>query len=481
MMKRDLVAGVDSSTQSTTVVLRHRDDGAVVGEARALHPTTTPPVSEQDPRAWWHAFEAAAATLGDDLKRVAAISVGGQGHGLVMLDEDDAPLRPAKLWNDTESAPDARRLCASIPPAEWAQRTGCVPGPALTVSKLAWTERCHPGLVGRASRIMLPSDYIVYRLCRRAVAERGGLSGTGYFNPFINEWEPDLAAAAIGFDLSERVPEIVPSSAAAGEVKEGALAGAVVGAGTGDNMTAALCLGVRDGDIVISIGTSGTVYAVTPVAVRDPSGAIDGYADASDRFMPMVTTLNAAKVTDTFRRLLNVTPSWFDDLALACPPAEPRPVLVPWLDGERTPDLPDARGTLHGLRTDVRREGFACAVVEGVICGLLQGLDHLRAHGVADHGRLILTGGAARSRAYRQLLADLAGRPVHLSRAVEAAAAGAAVQAEAALGERPLDEIVEAWAPPMDVVAEPRDDGRAEVRQRYDDAALICQRQQEGG
>lgn len=470
-MRRDLVAGIDSSTQSTTIVLRRRHDGALVGEARAPHPATTPPRSEQDPRAWWRAFEAAAGRLGTDLRRVAAISVGGQGHGLVMLDADDTPLRPAKLWNDTEAAPDARRLCEALPPATWAERTGCVPGPALTVSKLAWTARHHPELLARARRVMLPADYVVYRLSGVSATERGGASGTGYFNPFADSWEPELATLASGLDLADRWPRLIrswqPAGVARDDLAVGALAGAVVGAGTGDNMAAALCFGIEEGDVVVSAGTSGTVYTVTTVPVRDAGGAIDGYADATGRFLPMVTTLNAAKVTDAFRRLLGVSPDVFDDLALACPAAAPRPLLLPYLDGERTPDLPNARGSLLDLRSDVDREGLARAAVEGVLCGLLEGLDQLRAHQVPTDGRLILTGGAARSRAYRQLLADLAGRPVHVSRAVEAAAAGACVQAEAALGATSIDELVTAWAPPVDVVAEPRPDGDDALRARY--------------
>jgi xylulokinase len=201
-MSRELVAGVDSSTQSSSVVLRQLDDGKVVGEARAPHPQTTPPRSEQDPASWWNALMDALKQLQPRLDQIAAISVGGQGHGLVLLDRNDVALRPAKLWNDTESAPDAVRLRELLPPADWADRTGSVPGPAMTVSKLAWTERCHPGLVGRAAHIMLPFDYIVYRLSGNKVTERGGCSGTGYFNPFSNKWDLDLASLATpGVDL----------------------------------------------------------------------------------------------------------------------------------------------------------------------------------------------------------------------------------------------------------------------------------------
>lgn len=459
-MVRDLVLGVDSSTQSCTVVVRRLADGSVVDETRAPHPVTTPPRSEQDPRAWWSALERALAGLGEVLPRVAAISVGGQGHGLVLLDRHDVPLRPAKLWNDTESAPDAAALKQAITPSEWARRTGSVPGPAMTVSKLAWTERNHPGLVARASRVMLPFDYLVYRMSGRAVTERGGASGTGYFDPFQNFWDEDLASIAVpGIDWAGKFPTIIGSDDSAGQVTPQSgladLIGAVVGAGTGDNMTAALGLDVREGDTVISIGTSGTIYAVTQVGIRDLSGGINGYADATGRFLPMVTTLNAAKVTDTMRRLLGVTTDQFDDLALSTPAGAGGLVLVPYLDGERTPDLPQATGSIFGLRTDATPALLARAAVEGVLCGLLEGGDRLAREGVTSEGRLILTGGAARSRSYRQVLADLTGRMVWTSPISEAAAGGAAVQAAAALTGRSAAAIAAEWAAPLVLVAEP--------------------------
>lgn len=478
-MARDLVAGIDSSTQSCTVLLRRLKDGAVIAEARAPHPPTTPPISEQSPQAWWVALEACLSELRGCLSRIAAISVGGQGHGLVLLDDGDQPIRPAKLWNDTESAPDAKRLLALLPANEWAQRTGSVPAPALTVSKLAWTERNHPGLVAGARRIMLPFDYLVYRLSGRAVTERGGSSGTGYFNPFGNQWDLELAElAAPGVDWKAKLPQLVPSDAIAGLVSEenglGELAGAVVGAGTGDNMSAALGLCVREGDTVISLGTSGTIYGLSKVGVCDPSGAINGYADAADAFLPMVTTLNAAKVTDAFRRLLDVSVDEFDDLALSAPPGANGLVLVPYLDGERSPNLPDARGSLHGLRTVTTRACFARAAVEGVLCGLLEGGEILARCGVERNGRLILTGGAARSRSYRQVLADLTGRTVLISPTTETAAAGAAVQAAAALTGFPTAEIAADWAPALEIAAEP-DRAAVEasnaVRRAYREAA----------
>lgn len=478
-MARDLVAGVDSSTQSCTVMLRRLDDGATVAEARAPHPPTTPPVSEQDPRIWWSALELCLAELREHLDRVAAISVGGQGHGLVMLDGHDQPLRPAKLWNDTESAPDAMALLDKLPATEWARRTGSVPAPALTVSKLAWTQRNLPGLLAKAKRIMLPFDYLIYRLSGHAVTERGGSSGTGYFNPFDNAWDFDLAnLGAPGIDWAAALPEIISSDGSSGAVAEaaglGELTGAAVGAGTGDNMTAALGIAIRKGDTVISLGTSGTLYGLTDTGIRDASGSINGYADATGAFLPMVTTLNAAKVTDTFRRLLGATVDEFDALALSAPAGSDGLVLIPYLDGERTPNLPFARGTLSGLSTATSRACLARAAIEGVVCGLLEGGELLKRNGVAADGRLIVTGGGSRSRSYRQILADLTGRSVWICPIAETAAAGAAVQAAAALTGTPSQDIAAAWAKPLECVAEPTHGAwasAASTRESYSNAA----------
>lgn len=470
-MPRTLIAGIDSSTQSCTVVLCQLTNGEVVAEARIPHPPTTPPRSEQDPAVWWKALMEAFGQLQAHLGQVAAVSVGGQGHGLVLLDGGNNALRPAKLWNDTEPAPDAAKLRKQLKPAEWARRTGSVPGPALTVSKLAWTERCHPGLVARAAHVMLPFDYLVYKLSGHKVTERGGSSGTGYFNPFSNTWDLELAELATSGMTLGKVPAVIESGQTAGDITHcpfSELNGASVGAGTGDNMAAALGLGIEEGDTVVSLGTSGTVYSVTRVGVQDQSGAINGYADATGRFMPMVTTLNAAKVTDCFRRLLGASYQEFDALASEPRPANSSLVLIPYLDGERTPDLPGATGRLLNLRSNATRAEVARAAVEGVLCGLLDGLDLLVSEGVQLDGRLILVGGASRSSAFRQTLADLTGKPVWIANVDEVAAAGAAVQAAAALSGESTAQIARRWASPLQQVAEPHPGfPREEVRALY--------------
>jgi xylulokinase len=216
-------------------------------------------------------------------------------------------------------------------------------------------------------------------------------------------------------------------------------------------MAAALGLALAPGDLALSLGTSGTAFTVTERPTADPSGAVAGFADATGRFLPLVCTLNAAGVTDTVARLLGTDPEGVDALALACPPGARGLVLVPHLSGERTPNRPAATGTLAGIRADVTREQLARASVEGVVCNLLAAAAHLPAGG----GRMLLTGGGARSAAYRRVVADLAGRPVHVPKAPELVALGAAVQAAAAHTSAGFEEVARAWGLGADEVAEP--------------------------
>jgi xylulokinase len=436
-----LVAGVDSSTTATKVEVRDLDSGAVVGRGSAPHPPTSPPRSEQDPAAWWSAFEAAWCAAG--APTVAAIAVAGQQHGMVVLDADRRVVRPAKLWNDTESASDAADLVDRLPGGRrgWAEACGSVPVASFTVTKLAWLRRHEPAAWERLAHVVLPHDWVTSRLTGRLTTDRGDASGTGYWSAASGGYRLDLLELVDAErDWAAVVPPVLGPSEAAGEWH-----GAVVGPGTGDNMAGALGVGLRPGDVVVSIGTSGTVYAVSDTPAADPTGAVAGFADATGRHLPLVCTLNATKVTDAVRRLLGVDHEAFDALALAAPPGSGGLTLLPYLDGERTPDRPGATGVLAGLRSDVTREQLARAAVEGVVCGLLDGLDALSAWAPTD-GRLLLLGGGARSRAYRQVLADLTHREVLVPHGSEHVATGAALQAASVLtGTDPL-VIAEAWA-----------------------------------
>jgi xylulokinase len=457
-----LVAGVDSSTSATKVEVRDVDDGRVVARAARPHPPTQPPRSEQDPAAWWAAFEGAWSAVG--APQVAAIAVAGQQHGMVALDGDRQVIRAAKLWNDTESAADATWLIDQLDggATAWAAACGSVPVASFTITKLSWLHRKEPESWDRLAHVVLPHDWLTSRLTGRLVTDRGDASGTGYWSPAAGSYRDDvLAVVDADRDWSTVVPEVLGPLETAGT-----WGGAVVAPGTGDNMAAAIGVGLRPGDVAISIGTSGTVYTVSERATSDPSGAVAGFADATGRFLPLVCTLNATKVTDTVRRLLGLDHAAFDSLVLEAPAGAGGLMLLPYLDGERTPNRPDATGVLTGLRPDVGRGDVARAAVEGVVCGLLDGLDALAALAPCD-GRLVLVGGGARSTAYRRVLADLVGREVVVPMADEHVAAGACVQAAAVLTAAEPADVAERWGLRAGHVVEPRDADRVAVRAAY--------------
>lgn len=441
-----LVMGVDSSTSACKVEVRDADTGAVVASGRAPHPATTPPRSEQHPRDWWQAFEDACAQAGvPDRHQVGAVSVAGQQHGLVVLDADGEVLRPAKLWNDTESAPDAGWLIGQLDggAADWAAASGSVPVASFTITKLSWLHRSEPDLFRRVARVLLPHDWLTAQLTGTWTTDRGDASGTGYWSPAEGRYRTDLLAIVDrDLDWEAALPTVLGPTEPAGRWATGPV-DAIVGPGTGDNMAAALGLGLRPGDLALSLGTSGTAYTVSDRPHADPTGTVAGFADATGRFLPLVCTLNATKVSDTAARLLGVDAAGLDDLALAAPPGAGGLVLVPHLDGERTPNRPSATGALTGLRSDATPAQLARAAIEGVVCNLLAGADTLDQDATA--GRVLLIGGGARSRAYRQTVADLTGRPVVIPATDELVACGAAVQATAVLHGTSLDDVAQAW------------------------------------
>jgi len=464
-----LVMGVDSSTSACKVEVRDADTGVVVATGRGAHPSTTPPRSEQHPRDWWRAFTEACAQAGvPDRNRPAAVSVAGQQHGMVVLDADGEVLRPAKLWNDTESAPDAGWLLGQLDDgaAGWAAACGSVPVASFTITKLSWLHRTEPELFGRVARVLLPHDWLTSQLTGAYSTDRGDASGTGYWSPAEGRYRTDLLTIVDrDLDWDAALPTVLGPTETAGRWTDGAV-DAVVAPGTGDNMAAALGLGLRPGDLALSLGTSGTAFTVSERPSADATGTVAGFADATGRFLPLVCTLNATKVTDTVARLLGVDTAGFDDLALAAPPGAGGLVLVPHLDGERTPNRPQATGTLTGLRTDAGPAQLARAAVEGVVCNLLAGADALGTD--TDDGLVLLIGGGARSAAYRQVVADLVGRPVTIPDTDELVACGAAVQAAAVLHQTSPESVAQAWGLGVGQVVEPRADiDAAAVRSTY--------------
>jgi xylulokinase len=449
-----LVAGVDSSTSACKVQVRDTESGRVVATGRAPHTLTTPPRSEQQPREWEDAFRAACtqAGLGDALWP-DALSVAAQQHGMVVLDEDGDVLRPAKLWNDTESSRECTELLGQLDggATAWAGAVGSVLVPAFTITKLRWLKRHEPTVWARVASVLLPHDWLTFRLTGRRVTDRGDASGTGYWSPAENRYRLDLLDETLGEkDWSNLLPEVLDPLTVAGEWRD---AGTVVGPGTGDNMAAALGLGLRPGDLALSFGTSGTAFTVTSDPCVDPTGVVAGFADATGRYLPLVCTMNATKVTDAVMRLLGVDAARFDQLVLEAPPGANGLVLVPYLDGERTPNRPDATGVLAGLHSDVTPAELARAAVEGVVCNLLEAAASLPSAGT--DGRTFLIGGGARSPAYRRVVADLTGRAVCVPAEEELVAAGAAVQATAVFTGLDFATVADAWGLGHGVLIEP--------------------------
>jgi xylulokinase len=426
-----LVAGVDSSTQSCKVVIRDAGSGELVRQGRARHPDGT----EVHPDAWWEALQAALDEAGG-LDDVGALAVGAQQHGMVCLAESGQVVRPALLWNDTRSAGAAADLIDELGGGEagrraWADAVGLVPVASFTVAKLRWLADHEPDAAKRTAAVALPHDWLSWRLAGgpdgtgldALFTDRGDASGTGYWSAAEGSYRRDLLVRGLGHDAV--VPRVL------GPCEQGGVtpSGVVLGPGTGDNAAAALGLGATLGDVVVSIGTSGVACAVTDVPARDATGTVAGFADATGRFLPLIATLNAARVLDAVAGMLRVDHEELSQLALSAPPGADGLVLVPYLEGERTPNKPDSTGALHGLRLATSTPAhLARAAVEGLLCGLADGIDALIAAG-AHVERVFLIGGGARSEAVRAIAPSVFGRPVLVAPPGEYVADGAARQA----------------------------------------------------
>lgn len=421
-----LVAGVDSSTQSCKVVIREAETGLLVRQGSAAHPDGT----EVDPEHWWVALQSAVAQAGG-LDDVAGISVGGQQHGMVCLDDTGRVVRPALLWNDTRSAGAAADLTAELGAETWARQVGSVPVASLTVAKLRWLAETEPANAASVAAVALPHDWLTWRLAGHGpggsvdalVTDRSDASGTGYWSPVAGAYCVDLVERALG-----RADIVLPSVLGPADVAGQSPSGIALGPGCGDNAGAALGLACSPGDAIVSIGTSGVACAITTEPTADATGTVAGFADASGRFLPLVATLNAARVLTAVASLLGVTMDELSRLALAGPAGADGLVLLPYFEGERTPNRPAAKGALHGLTLRTADAAHvARAAVEGLLCGLADALDALAGQGVAIE-RIVLVGGGARSAAVRRIAPTVLGRPVVVPRSGQYVADGAARQ-----------------------------------------------------
>lgn len=451
-----LVAGVDASTQSTKVVVVDADTGTVVALGRAPHTVTgTGGARETDPEVWWQALRDALLQTGRAAE-IAAISVAGQQHGLVVLDGAGRPLRPAKLWNDTESAEDARRMIADFGGASWwAERIGLVPVASFTATKWAWLRRVEPQTAAATRAVRLPHDFLTERLAGAGVTDRGDASGTAWWSTAAGDYAAEvlehpsqqLDPGMLPRVLGPAEPAGVVTKAAAGFL--GLRAGIAVGPGTGDNAGAAAGLGLAPGTPVVSLGTSGTAYMCSTSRAADPSGSVAGFADATGRFLPLAATLNCTLAVDRIADWLGLGR---DDAA-----ASTDVVVLPYLDGERTPNLPNAAASITGLRHATQAGEILLAAYQGAALSLLEALEVIDTHssGIDPGAPLLLIGGGAQGATWRRVVRALSGRPIQIPDATELVALGGAAQAAAVLAGGAPEEIARRWGTSRGTVLEP--------------------------
>ena len=469
-----LVVGVDTSTQSTKALVVDAATGRVVASGHAPHTVSSGAGRESDPRQWWDALGEALRQCGDAAREAAAVSIGGQQHGLVTLDAQGEPVRPALLWNDVRSAPQARRLIEELGgPKSWAERTGSVPSASFTVTKWAWLAEHEPDAVRAAKAVRLPHDYLTERLTGEGTTDRGDASGTGWWASGTEAYDEDILAR-VGLDPA-LLPRVVRPGEVAGTVHDGHglpfTKGTLVAAGTGDNAAAALGLGLRPGVPVMSLGTSGTVYAVSRRRPADPTGTVAGFADARGDWLPLACTLNCTLAVDRVASLLGL------DREAVEPGTEA--TLLPFLDGERTPNLPHSSGLLHGLRHDTTAGQLLQSAYDGAVHSLLNALGLVLDADADPSAPLLLIGGGARGGAWQETVRRLSGRPVQIPEAKELVALGAAAQAAGLLTGEDAAAVARRWntaaGPVLDAVE--RDEATlARITGVLSDAAPLLER-----
>ncbi|MGP4112629.1 xylulokinase [Streptomyces sp. 4N509B] len=437
-----LVVGVDSSTQSTKVLVVDSATGQVVARGQARHVVTAE--HDSDPEQWWQALVEAVEACGPAAREAAAVAVAGQQHGLVTLGADGRPVRNALLWNDTRSAPQRDRLLAELGgPAAWAERTGSVPAASFTVTKWAWLAENEPEAAAATRAVRLPHDYLTGRLTGQGVTggttDRGDASGSGWWSSATEGYDAEILAH-VGLDEA-LLPRVVASGEPAGTVAAGLPLpeGILVAGGTGDNMAGALGLGLEPGRPVLSLGTSGTVYAVSQRRPTDATGVVAGFADARRGWLPLACTLNCTLAVDRFAALLGLGREEVESGGSA--------VVLPFLDGERTPDLPYATGLVHGLTHATSGGQLLQAAYDGAVFALLQALDLVLGDDAATSSDepILLIGGGARGVAWRETVRRLSGRAVRVPQAEELVALGAAAQAAGLLTGRDPAAVARDW------------------------------------
>lgn len=427
MTKKQLVAGVDSSTQSVKIVLCEIETGEIKKTVTRPHPDGT----EVDPNHWLSALEDALEEA-TNFAEISAIAIGGQQHGMVLLDENGQVIRPALLWNDTRSDKTAEALNAEFP--DIAKLTGSQLVASFTAAKVRWVAEHEPENIAKVAAICLPHDWLSWKLTGSTdlndlFTDRSDASGTGYFNPSTNEYLPEILKSILNSDRKVVLPRIVSVN----EFGAKSAKGIPIAAGCGDNAGAALGINSQIGDMVISLGTSGTAFISTKTATHDQSGEVAGFADATGNFLPLACTLNAAKIFATVAKTLNLSFEDFSQAALSAPIGANGLRLITHFDGERTPNKPNATGSFYGItHENFTSANISRAAIEGVIAGMRYAAEAIAKLNVPIN-RVILVGGAARNQAVQEVAATFFDYEIAVPEPGEYVALGAARQAAWAL------------------------------------------------
>lgn len=440
-----ITLGIDCGTQSLKTVALDGARGEVVASASrayGLIEGLPPGHLEQDPETWWSALRETVgevlSALGPRRAEVAGIGVSGQQHGFVPLDAQDQVIRPAKLWCDTSTVAQCDELRAALGGRD---KTIALLGndilPGFTAPKILWLKQNEPANFARLARVALPHDFLNLRLTGKLRMEYGDASGTALLDVRRRAWCAEVCAA-IDPSLAGKLPPVGSSREPVGTLlpelaSAWGLGEVVVSAGGGDNMMAAIGTGnVEPGGVTASLGTSGTIFACAGEPVVDPQGEIAAFCDSNDRWLPLLCTMNVTVATEAFARLFGWEHDRVDREISSVPLGADGLLFLPYLQGERTPNLPDGCGVLHGMTpANITPAHFARAVMEGVTLGMAYGLRRMRQLGV-NPGVIRLTGGGSKSAVWRQMCADVFGVPVVVMKSAEGAALGAAIQALAA-------------------------------------------------
>ena len=443
MAEKQYFLGVDNGTQSTKIIIVDGETGQVVAKAAkgyGLVEGLPPGHKEQDPTVWIDALhETMNQALHEakiDSRNVKAIGVSGQQHGLVPLDEKGNVIRPVKLWNDTSTLDECNILTRKLGGKKAViEYLGLTIPPGFTASKVLWLKRHEPANYDKLSTILLPHDYLNFYLTGRKVMEYGDASGTALMNVRTRKWRKEVLDA-IDPNLIEKLPPLRGSDKPAGTIQEGIAEkfgfrnDVLVSAGGGDNMMGAIGTGnTREGIVTASLGTSGTIYAYSDKPVVDPLGEIAAFCDSTNAWLPLLCTMNVTVATEFVRNMFKLSHDELSNVVEKTPPGSDGLVLLPYFEGERTPNVPDGTGLFYGLNSETFNvQHFARASMEGVTLGMNYGLNRMKSLGIKP-SQIRLTGGGSKNAAWRQIVADVFDAEVVCLETDEGAAYGAALQA----------------------------------------------------